>query len=279
MTVRRRLEKFTDAGGTNAIVFSDINEEWEPQQELIAPRTAIVGASYAVDQLGNSTGIKAVGTEVTRFEIVADNVGDLNDAHDDIRARAFRNGRGKLWSLSGEDDRRWCWARAKAMPELRLGYLNITWMPVIITFDRVSDWYAEDETIHEEESISASPTNFSVPNAGAATVRNAVIELRALGANGFRALTISSMSTGDEFSSTRQAQGSSSRLRIDCGRRTVEYSNDAGSTWTPDYGNFSYGPKQVDFMRFEPGSNLLRYEQGTGTPNLDIVIRFYPAFD
>lgn len=277
--IRRRLEKFTDSGGTNAIVFTDINEEWEPQQELLAPKSKAVGAPYSIDQLGNSVGIKDDGTEVARFEIVADSISELNDEHDDIRARAFRNGRGKLWQLFGEDDRRWCWARAKAMPELRLGHLNITWMPVILTFERKSDWYADTESVITEDGINATPTNFSVANAGTATVRNAVIELRSKGVNGFRALTISSLSTGDEFSSTRQAQGSNSRLRIDCGRRTVEYSNDGGSSWTADYGNFSYGSKQVDFMRFEPGANLLRYEQGTGTPNLDIIVRFYPAFD
>lgn len=277
--IRRRLEKFTDAGGTNAIVFTDLNEEWDTQQEVIAPRSQVVGASYAIDQLGRSTGIKAVGTEVARFEIVADSIADLNEEHDDIRARAFRNGRGKLWSISGEDDRRWCWARARSMPELRLGFLNITWMPVVLTFDRLSDWYAESVTIHEEEDIDASPHDFNVVNSGSATVRNAIIEFRSKGVNGFQALTLSSLSTGDEFSSTRAAQGSNSILRVDCGRRTVEYSNDGGATWTADYGNFSYGSKQVDIMRLEPGTNLLRYEQGTGTPNLDIVVSFYPAYD
>src|SRR5690606_32858568 len=125
--------------------------------------------------------------------------------------------------------------------------------------------------------IDASPENFTVVNAGTTIIRNAVIELRSLGVAGFQDLTLSSLANGDTFSSSRAAQGSNSILRIDCGRYSVQYSNDAGATWTDDYGNFSYGNQQVDFFRLVPGTNLLRYEQGTGTPNLDIVVSFYPA--
>lgn len=275
--IRRRLSQFTDSAGTNAVTFSDIDEEWEQTQPLVSPRTQLVGADYAYDQLGNSAAIKGIGVEVARFQLFEDSISELNSALDTIRSGCVRNGRGKLWSIEAADTLRWCWARVQSVPDIRLMPLNVTWAPVAITFDRLSDWYAEDATL-VTETASASPTLISVSNAGNAPVRNAIIELRAGSAGGFDDFTLESLSTGDSFSSARTAAGSSSRLRIHCGKRSVEYSNDAGATWAADYGNFSYGAKQVDFLRLEAGNNSLRFLMGT-TPDVEIRITFYAAWD
>lgn len=275
----RLLTHFTSGDGSVIVEFPSSLYEWESRQGLHVPVTQVIGADYAIDQLDASESPKDTSTEHVRGLLVEADSAALTARIIDLRSRAKRIGRGKLIARDSDGANQWAWGRLLAVPDISLTYINKRYAPFVASFIRLSDWYAEDETIHEEDGIDSEPHNFNVVNSGSATVRNAIIEFRSKGVNGFQALTLSSLSTGDEFSSTRAAQGSNSILRVDCGRRTVEYSNDGGATWTADYGNFSYGSKQVDFLRLEPGTNLLRYEQGTGTPNLDIVVSFYPAYD
>lgn len=275
---RRWLEKFTDAGGSNPYVFPRLEHEWTPSQAMDVPLMPVVGASYGLNLLGNGMTPKRFGSERVRF-LVMHSGGNTVDAQiDDLNRLARRNALGKLWMLDDAGSRRWAKAQAVSMPDWNFGPKNREFVPVSIEFVRLSDWYAETETVITQ-AVIASPTSFSAANTGTADVYNSTVEFRANAAGGFGALTLENLSTGDRLLSSRSAQSSQSILKVDCGRSTVQYSNDGGASWINDYSIFSWGTTQMSFLRLVFGINNLRYSQSTGVPNLTIVIRFYAAFD
>lgn len=282
MSRPRLLTRFSSVDGAVNVTFPAAQYEWESRQGLRTALEAVVGADYAIDMLENAVAPKETASERLRGLIVQPGSDDLSDEIEALRGGLHRLGRGRLWATVPDDSAGidvWAWARLAAMPDITLTYENHRYAPFIASFLRLSDWYAETETVITEEDVNASPTVVAAPNSGTATVRNAVIELRANAASGFQSVTITNLATGDSFTSSRVAQSGNSILRVDCGRRAVEYSNDNGETWTPDYGNFAIGSRQVDFLRLTAGANNLRYTQGSGTPNLDIVVRYYAAYD
>ena len=275
----RLLTHFVSPDGATSIRFPSAQYEWESRQGLRTALESIVGADYAVDLLESAVAPKETGEERLRGLIVESDSEAMDTEIAALRGGLQRMGRGRLWATVDDvEPALWAWGRLASMPEVTLTYEHQRHAPFIAAFLRLSDWYAETETV-VTDTITATPTVIATPNDGTATVRNAVIELSANAASGFQALTITNLSTGDSFQSSRVAQSANSILRIDAGKRSVQYSNDAGATWTNDYGNFSIGSKQVDFMRLTAGANNLRYTQTTGTPNVDISVSYYAAYD
>ena len=168
---------------------------------------------------------------------------------------------------------RWAYARLSGLPEVTLGVRHRQHLPLIVSFVRLSDWFAA-HAIVQTQTLTSSPTTLTVANPGTAVTYPDVL-LVSLGTNGFVQPVIQNDFTGEVISSSRVGSSASHRLRVDCARLRVDYSTTDGSTWVNDYANLTVGAAQIGFLRLEPGSQTLRV---TGATNARIEVRFYPAY-
>ncbi|TVQ65057.1 MAG: hypothetical protein EA379_00455 [Phycisphaerales bacterium] len=133
--------------------------EWESAQPFAVPHAALVGASYGHDFLGLRAAPKQPATETVRCLVTdADwseptwGEWDWGDG-ESVTARVAHlrhvvaGGHGRLWRQEPDGTRRWAWARALAMPQQRSHLAAAGAVPVLVSFRRQSDWYAEEETI------------------------------------------------------------------------------------------------------------------------------------
>lgn len=276
MTIRF-AEKFTNSGGSLSYTFPLEAYEWSSQADLRNQPATSVGLDYAYDLLRSSIAPVNLGKESIRFFIVQTTDALVDTQLDSLKSLAYRIGKGKLWTLGADGTRRWCWARLKAMPSFSVGVQNRKFQPAVLEFQRYSPWFAENITTSTSATISASPTTYVVNNPGNIPVKIPVITLTPLGAAGYVDPTIENTTNGYSFQSLRDSVSTSSRLRFDCDRMAVEYSEDAAASWAPDWTNFNIGVNQAEMMILEPGDNNIKYTGG-GTPNLTIVFSFYAQY-
>lgn len=270
----RYAEKFTGEGGT--VTFPLAGYEYTPEQDFRLADRPIVGADYPYDFAGVHPWAKDVGIEPIRFLLARDTPANLTAQYDALLAGLRNAGQGQLWTVDAEGDRRWAWAKLASRP----GYMSAVeaWQhtPVTVRMRRYSDWFAEEQVLVSHDA-TASPDTWDVTNPGNAPVEAMTILLQPLAAAGFTAPTIENQENGYVTGSLRTSSATTQRFRIDTERYQAQWSTNSGVDYADDYGNLFRGPKQVGFMRLEPGVNTLRLTSG-GTPNWRITVNFYPAF-
>jgi len=277
MSAIRAAEKFTSEDGFTVYTFPVDDYEYDPDQKYRDASDAVVGADYAVDYAGGAPWPKDVATEVVRFTIWGADAGDAEDQFDDCASTLRKIGRGKLYTLASDGSRRWAWAKLTGRPTYSARVDDYSNIPVSCRFLRFSDWFAESPTTGTE-AVAATPATFTITNPGNAPCLAAVIRLRSNGAAGFTNPVLTNLTNGYAISSSRDAAGANSELRIDAGAAKVEYSNDDGASYADDYSLVTLGVTQVGFMRLEPGDNTMRYADG-GAPNLSIEWSFDAPYE
>lgn len=273
----RLLRKFESIDTLNSFVFPLINYEWESTQELRAPNVETISRDYLFDYLGTGVAFKGDGVERLRFGIhSACDPLDIDEEVDNLRSVLFRAGLGKGWTTNRSGDLRWAYMRIVSMPSFSIANLDDAMSQKVIAcvaeFRRESDWFAEDQ-ITKTQTITASPTLVSVTNPGTLTADKVVIRIRANAAGGFTNPKIVNSANTDEFETARDSASSNSEVKLDTSESSVEYSNDNGSSYTDDFGNYVLPPvgQVILSFRLEPGVNSLSVTCG-GTPNFDIEI-------
>jgi hypothetical protein len=288
---RRWLEKFSNVAGTSEVTFSRLEHEWIPSQPLDVPLAPAVGADYAVNLLGDGPMPKRTATERLRFLIQhkpaypdPDNPPAIIPADtidlqvDRMRARLRQIGTGRLWRIDDSSNRQFCKAQIVAMPEFSFGPKNREFVPVSIEFARLSDWFAEHETVTTVE-VDESPELFTVTNGGTAIASGITITLASDGTDGFINPRIDNLTTGEWFQVNRTGSNSNHRIRVNTATFRVERSTDGGTTWTNDYANLETGSTQAGLMTLAPGVNDFRYTQASGTPNATLVVQFHAPYE
>lgn len=263
MSPLRYLSRFENAAGTVSVVFPTHRYEWEQSQPLLASTAQLTGASYGFDQLGGAPAVKGNGVERVRFLDVGE-ADELDDDNDRFKAM-MSWGRGKAWT-TGAAGNRWAWARLAEMPSLSFTVDNLRHEPVLLLFERFSDWYEADAIgAAGEFSISTDPQTIVVTNPGNAPVRNAIITIKGPTAGGNPKITNNSAflpgTTTPYVLEFDNDLPTDAWYRIDCGRNTAEVTFDAGLTWDPvgpDVGaSLVRADGQVALMVFEAGVNSL----------------------
>jgi len=270
----RHIVRFESIDGLTIVTLPLARAEIESSQELRTALVEAVGMDYAVDLHGTGRAPLGVGRERLRALLTADDADAFDTAADALRADIYAIGRGKLWSVGDDATERWAWARARAMPDIQLSSRATRLAPVVIEFDRLSDWYGDTET-EIVTALTTDPQAIAITNDGNADARAITFLLEAGGAGGFNAPSVSHALTGETWASTRTAAGALDQLRVNTGAYTVEYSDDDGATWSDDYALFSTGSVQVGFMRLLPGAQSIEV---AGCTNATLTISFYPAF-
>lgn len=272
MTTTRRPLKFESADGGTSYVWPRYGLEYDNSQPLLAPRVALTGAHYEYDLLEGAPAIKGIGEHTLRFMLVGD-PGDLEDELDEMKSKLFEIGRGKFFLEDSDGGQRWCWARVKAMPDVRLGVSDRNKVPVIVSWDQSSDFYGSEPDEHDvtEFMLISDPDTIEVTNPGNAPVYNAVVTLKGPFANP----VITNETSGYVLQSTRDGAAASDWLRFDAGANTVEFSDDSGATWEDDSDNFVRADGQVALMVIKAGANEITVE---GADTGAIVLEFKGAW-
>lgn len=270
MSPLRWLSRFEKADGSTGITFPTNRYEWESTQPLVQESVQLTGANYKYDMLEGAPAIKDNGTEIVRFYQVGDPA-NVDDAFDDLKAM-LAWGRGKAWT-TGASGNRWAWARLSEMPSLSFTVDNVAHFPIILKFERFSDWYDEnpiDEYENAAFTVGSDPETVFVTNPGNAPVYNAIITVK----GPFSGLVITNDDTGYVMESSTVGAGASDWLRFDAGRNTVEVSDDSGATWTDDQANFVRADGQVALWVHAPGANSVTIEGANGA---DVVFEMHGA--
>ena len=169
---RRTLAQFTNRLGGNAYPFPEYEREWTSEQDYSVPISTPIGGEYGYDHLGTGPSPRRPGVEKVRFLIVhRTHVDDpvLGHMHiqpvdiqiESMLARLHANGHGRLWMYIDEqrhlhgtmpdltehihpEQWRWSYARLSRAPDIQYGGRSRLFVPVMLEFARLSDWYSEE---------------------------------------------------------------------------------------------------------------------------------------
>lgn len=271
MAAPRYLEKLESSDGLISITFPTAAYEWESSQALRTPEAVAAGAHYAYDHRGIAEGLKASGSERLRFLMSHATIATLDTNLDTLKEKVLGIGLGKLYTLTAAGVRRWAWARPTAQPTtlVRAGEPNMLSVSAL-EFRRESDWYDTSQT-STILTPNADPYTDAVSNAGNAKVYNAVITIKGT----FTNPSITNLTTGYSFSSTRDGSDANHWLEVDCGAFTVRFSTDGGLSWSNDIALFSRGAYQAQFMVLAAGTNSLSIG---GCNGATVTTEFYGAY-
>lgn len=270
MSPLRYLSRFEKADGSASVTFPTHRYEYEQSQPLRNSSVELTGAHYNYDMLEGAPALKSNGIERVRCMSSGDPA-DMDNEVDDIN-QIMSWGRGKAWT-TGASGERWAWARLVEKPQLSFTVENVSTYPIILQFERFSDWY-DEEPIGEYGNgiftLASDPETVFVTNPGNVDVFNAVITVKGT----FSGLRITNDDTGYVLETSTIGAASSDWIRFDAGRNVVEFSDDSGATWSDDQENFVRAPGQIALMVMQADANSLTFEGASGA---DVVIDMYGA--
>lgn len=267
-TPLRYLEKFESDGASVSYTFPLNAYEWQSTQPLRTAYGRVVGANYPHDHYGSLQAPKGRGIESYRAMIVKTSAAAVDTELDNMKEELVNIGRGKLYTLTAAGVRRWATARLAGMPEFSVNPTHINHQPVIVRFDRLSDWKDSSETTGSELNITTSPKAFTINNPGNAPVYDAVFTIDADTAGGFSNLAITNSTTGYSITTTRDSAADTDQIVIDCGKGTYEFNG------ADDFSLVTLGTTQTGFMKLDPGNNSFSVTCD-GTPSYDFAWAFY----
>lgn len=274
----RYAEKFTSINGGVSYTFPTDEYEYTAAQAFREALAEVIGADYAHDFLAGAAWPKAPGEESVRFVIWADTAADADSAFDTMASTLRTIGLGKLWLVDAAGTRRWCYAKLRARPAYVVNVEQFFNMPSEASFLRLSDWYASAPTTGSQ-ALSAPITAFNITNPGNARTGLVTFRLRSNAVNGFQDPILVNLTNGQALTSSRDAAGADSELRIDTATAQVRYSNDDGVSYAGDYSLVTLAAKQaVVGIELEPGDNSMSYSQALGTPDAVLEWEFWPAY-
>jgi hypothetical protein len=276
----RTLTTFESTDGLTVATFGRAEYEWDSEQPLATPFVDVVGSDYGFDQLGTAPAKKMPGTETLRYMVFEDDPADVDAAVDDIMAKCFNIGLGKLWATDKTGARRWAYARATKLPSLKWSAGDIFSRSVEMEFRRQSDWY-EASLSSISETIDSVPETFTLTNPGALRLFNAIL---LLSGTWHGPISITNETNGYLFSYAPDGDDSGSSINdhvmFDSGAGRCWRSTDAGLTWSAADDKLQIGgvlaSSQVQIMRLDAGDNDFSVTDG-GTPNATLTFEFYPA--
>lgn len=269
MPRRRYASKFTSFDGLTSYVFPAFRYEYEPTQPLRSARALVPGGHYGVRLLGSRPALKDVAQERIRFVSYGTSL-EIDTEIDNLRSKLYTGAFGWLYTLGADGTERRARAELAEMPQITIAYGSPHITPVVLGFNRFSDWYGTTET-DLTFTVNADPYNFNVTNAGNAPVYNPVLILK----GPFTNPVLTNNTNGYIFGTTRDATLSTEWLKIDAGEHTIEWSTNSGGSWDDDYALYTRPTGQVQLMRFEPGVNSMTI---TGANGSTLDVNFYPGF-
>lgn len=135
--IKRITRVIYGPGGSDYIDLPTHNSIQETEQGLWTSFADLTGADYGYDQIGTGQPAKKNAIERVAFTIVEDDSDDVNDTYDDLET--LITGRVQLVRSDGSATET-AYARLRSMPSRNLSVEHARHMPVVLVFERISDW-------------------------------------------------------------------------------------------------------------------------------------------
>lgn len=270
----RYAEKFENISGSISYVFLLNKYEWDSSQQLNTPVSSVIGADFQHDSLGTAPGLLIDAQEVIRCMPVLATPALAEAERDNMVAKLWRIGRGKLYVLNSDGSRYWAYGRIANMTNITVIVGMQRHFAAVATFRRSSLWMDTAQTAPSATVISSSPTTFTVNNTGNYPVKNAIIRLRSNSGSGWASpILVENLTTNESFSIANAAGGANDEIKIDCGAMTVLKSTDDGATYPTNLWPSTTLGAQSGLMTYDVGNNSIRVTS-TGA-SLNFETTFY----
>lgn len=258
----RYFVRFEKADGSESVIFKSNRYEYEQQQALALAGMPLVGESYSFDNQGTQPAIKSNASERVRFMNLGEN--DVIDDDIDNFKRIVDWGIGKIIT-TGASGERWAWGRPTDMPNLSFTVEQVYFAPIIMTFERSSDFYA---LAHDQSFDVSNPSTIEVINLGNANALDPVLIIKGPATNpkivNSSVFLPGSSTLNYQVETTTDLAASTDWLKFDAQRNEVMLSHNSGVTWIDDAVNAVLQSGQVRMMLLKAGSNLLVVTGVTG---------------
>jgi len=267
----RVLVRFESADGMHVLQLPLTRAE---QEEGQSARLALLRPplmNYAADLHGGATVVADVA-DIRHRAVLIDPDGADADL-DQIRALLRRIGRGRLWMRLSDGTERWCWARAGELGQYQVSHDKPMQTGLTITFQRLSDWYAADQSALTQ-TVTSSPASLMLASNGTVPTRQLEIEITSLSAGGFANPQILNVSAAMWFGVTASSTAPNQKILVtvnDILSRRAQFWN--GTSWQEV--PVTLGPTQSELFVLMPGSQLLQVE---GVTDGIVTIRWYDAY-
>lgn len=267
--------KFSNIAGSAEFVFPLAEYSYEFDQPLYVPSEPQVGAHGEFDMLRDGSAAKGAMLVRLGFTVFEEHPKDVETTIDEMQAKLWSYGRGKLWTSgldsAGAVELRWARGRVMQMPSLRWSGGQVLSKAATLGFRCDPFWYSEDPLLESALTVESDPDVFEVTNPGNAPVYNAILTLSGTYTNP----VIRNNTNGYQVASTTDGSSADHLLRFDAGRPAIEKSTNNGSTWANDYANYVRQSGQVHLMVLDPGVNEIEV---TGCSSGSLTIAGNGAF-
>jgi hypothetical protein len=256
MAPRRWFVRFEKEDGSEVAIWKTNRYEYEQRQALQLAGMPLVGESYSFDNQGTEPSIKGNGSEAVRFL----NLGDEDDIDIDIDnfKRIVDWGVGKIVTRGADGTERWAWGRPTDMPNLSFQVDQVYHQPVMLTFDRSSNFYGVE---HDELIPTNGTETVVVTNNGNADALDVIIIAKGLTTSPLSvenlSATLPGTTTPYKVESTTVLPAGSDWLKFDGRRNEVMKSANSGGTYADDSANAVLQDGQLRMMVLKPGANSL----------------------
>ena len=268
--------KFENSDASLSYTFQTQDFEWDESGDFKLSSVPVAGMNGAFDALQSAMAPVSLFREIVRFRILEASAAAVDTETDDLKSKLRRIGRGKLYVELAGGGTRWAWARARSPSVILFRTTDVQKQQARVEFLREPDWHgAADDSARN--NITTSPDTFTITNNGNIPTDIAVFRFRSDGASGGTNLKLENLTNLYEFSTTRDLTAIDHEWKVDCGRRSVEFSTDDGASYADDFSLFSLGANQVNFMLLEPGANSMRVT-GAGASGFDLEWAFDAPF-
>lgn len=267
------LKRYETMDGSVSFELPTRQAEWQSTQELQWQAGTIHGAHYGHDPFGMAAAPAAPAQERWRSTLSAED-GDV------ARSLPERIPKGRLWIEMDDGSERWAIARLTQMPEFTISGPNISLIPTVFPFTRLSDWYAAEASV-DQRTTTASSFAFQFNVGGMAVTRNIVMTLMANTSGGYDNPVIRNTTTGEQVqlqvNVSRVAQ-TGDMVRLDVLNFRLEESTDGGSTWGDRTDVLILGNTQVSPLSLQPGGNTIAVTNEGDEADLDIEVTYFEAW-
>lgn len=272
----RRLVRLESLDGAIVVSFPARGYAWQSDPGTDAVLERVAGAAYAFDHGSAAEVVPGPSSERVAFGILGSSESDAEAKLSELISKCRRVGRGWLYRQDSTGVERRALARLSAIPRFTRAAGSQLWVPVVLEFQRLSDWQSVVPTTGSQV-VASSPTNFSITNPGDLPCYAVVFRLRSNGTTTV-APKIENLTNGWWLQSARTMSSANDEVRVDSGLWLWQWSTNDGASYSADWGNATIGASQRGIMRLEPGNNSMRATVTSGTPAFTVEWEFFARY-